>query len=402
MSPTTTHDGGPTSPLDSRLRDALRTETSGVDASATVWDAIRSAADTVVVPIDAGGRSNVSGTGPGRVGDRRRGQALLLAVAACVAVALIAVGIVVARRDDGRDVYVGPTTTAGTGTTVALDDPLRPTSDLGRALWATAGLRYALEREQLATVAARYDLDPGADQRLANARAATDAAAGEVTDQALPRLGDGETERNARQVLESRMRNLAVIRRAAGDPGSPDASAPNRVGGDTTTILGQYDLTVEAVAVVARIIAKQGGGAANGTQAQREAATRTIQAAQLTEVPGQQAQLFASASAHLAIPVAEDRVGPLDPDTERLLQARHDAASSPEARDGWPGVDPETRSDLAASVNDRTLQTETKIRRNIEGGEPAGGPSLANDLIEETTGRLAQIHRFERRLLSRL
>ncbi len=43
MSPTTTHDDGPTSPLEARLRDALRTEATGVDASPAVWSAMLAA-----------------------------------------------------------------------------------------------------------------------------------------------------------------------------------------------------------------------------------------------------------------------------------------------------------------------------------------------------------------------
>ncbi len=395
MSPTTTHDGGATSPLEDRLRDALQTETTGVDASAAVWDAIRSAADTVVVPLDEARRSKGAGSDGGRGGDRRRGQALLLAVAACVAVALIVAGVVVARRDDGRDVYVGPTTTAAPnpgGTASTLVGPVSPpTSDLGRALWAVAGLRAALEEEQLATVAARSGLSPDAELRLVDARAATDAAASAFTEQALPRLGDGDTETAARQMAVSRMRNLVVIREAA-----------TRVGGDTATILRQYDETVEAIAVVGRIIAKQGGGPAAGTPAQREAATRTIQAAQLAEVPGQQAQWLASTSAALAARAAEDQPGPLDADIERGMELRRDLALTPESLTTVPGADDATLAILRATVAGGALPAETAIIDRLAAGQAPGGREAARQLLDQAEARLAELHRYEQALISRL
>ncbi|MEZ5144938.1 MAG: hypothetical protein R2726_20835 [Acidimicrobiales bacterium] len=186
----------PTSPFEDRLRDALAVETSGVDDAPAVWEAIRTAAGTVPISVDEGRRARTGSTGDGR----HRGRAALLAVAASVAVALIVAGIAVARRDTGRDVYIGPATTDGPATTAVTipAEPSPPTSELGRALWATAALRAALEDEQLATVAARYGLRPDAELRLVDARAATDAAAA-FAEQALPRLGDGDTELAARQ-----------------------------------------------------------------------------------------------------------------------------------------------------------------------------------------------------------
>ena len=385
MSPTTTHDGGPTSPLDSRLRDALRTETSGVDASATVWDAIRSAADTVVVPLDEGRRPKGAGDGRGRDGDRHRGQALLLAVAACVAVALIVAGVVLARRDAGRDVYVGPTTTATPnpgGTASTLVGPVSPpTSDLGRALWATAALRSALEDEQLATVAARYGLRPDSELRLVDARAATDAAASTVAEQVLPRLGEGDTEVAARQAVVSRMRNLAVVREAA-----------TRVGGDTRSILGQYDQTVEAVAVVARILSRTSGVTQAGSPAVQRA-----------NVPAQLGEWLTQSSSVLISRAAEDQPGEPDQLTQQDIARRKVLfRDAPDALADWPGADDESRAVLRASVNDPGLPAERLIVDRLAAGQTAGGPQVATELLTQTEARLAELRRFEQTLISRL
>ena len=385
MSPTTTHDGGPASPLDSRLRDALRTETTGVDTSPAVWDAIRSAADTVVVPLDEGRRPKGAGDGRGRDGDRHRGQALLLAVAACVAVALIVAGVVLARRDAGRDVYVGPTTTATPnpgGTASTLVGPVSPpTSDLGRALWATAALRSALEDEQLATVAARYGLRPDSELRLVDARAATDAAASTVAEQVLPRLGEGDTEVAARQAVVSRMRNLAVVREAA-----------TRVGGDTRSILGQYDQTVEAVAVVARILSRTSGVTQAGSPAVQRA-----------NVPAQLGEWLTQSSSVLISRAAEDQPGEPDQLTQQDIARRKVLfRDAPDALADWPGADDESRAVLRASVNDPGLPAERLIVDRLAAGQTAGGPQVATELLTQTEARLAELRRFEQTLISRL
>ena len=385
MSPTTTHDDGPTSPLEDRLRDALRTEATGVDASPAVWDAIRSAADTVVVPLDEGRRPKGAGDGRGRDGDRHRGQALLLAVAACVAVALIVAGVVLARRDAGRDVYVGPTTTATPnpgGTASTLVGPVSPpTSDLGRALWATAALRSALEDEQLATVAARYGLRPDSELRLVDARAATDAAASTVAEQVLPRLGEGDTEVAARQAVVSRMRNLAVVREAA-----------TRVGGDTRSILGQYDQTVEAVAVVARILSRTSGVTQAGSPAVQRA-----------NVPAQLGEWLTQSSSVLISRAAEDQPGEPDQLTQQDIARRKVLfRDAPDALADWPGADDESRAVLRASVNDPGLPAERLIVDRLAAGQTAGGPQVATELLTQTEARLAELRRFEQTLISRL
>lgn len=385
MSPTTTHDDGPTRPIEDRLRDALRTEATGADASPAVWDAIRSAADTVVVPLDEGRRPKGAGDGRGRDGDRHRGQALLLAVAACVAVALIVAGVVLARRDAGRDVYVGPTTTATPnpgGTASTLVGPVSPpTSDLGRALWATAALRSALEDEQLATVAARYGLRPDSELRLVDARAATDAAASTVAEQVLPRLGEGDTEVAARQAVVSRMRNLAVVREAA-----------TRVGGDTRSILGQYDQTVEAVAVVARILSRTSGVTQAGSPAVQRA-----------NVPAQLGEWLTQSSSVLISRAAEDQPGEPDQLTQQDIARRKVLfRDAPDALADWPGADDESRAVLRASVNDPGLPAERLIVDRLAAGQTAGGPQVATELLTQTEARLAELRRFEQTLISRL
>jgi hypothetical protein len=386
MSPT------PTTPIEGRLREALATETTDVDASRAVWESIRLAGGTPLRSVDDDRTDRRSRR------DRSRpiGRVARLAVAASVAVAVIVAVLAVARRDPGRDVYVGPSSTESTPAppgpgTAHPEEPSPPSPEVGRASRATAALRGALEEEQVATVAARFGLRPDSELRLVEARAATDAATAEFAELALPRLGDGDTELAAGQMAESRLRNLAVLRVSA-----------SLQQADPTSILGQYDLTVEAVAVVARILARQADGTTAG-----------IQAAQLADVPGSRAQWLASTTAALAVRAVEDEPGPINPDVARHLQMRQDQAAGPDALADWPGADDDTRAILRATVADDRLPAETGILDRLAAGgtpggppvadgEAAGGPATAADLVDQARARLAELHRYEQALISRL